>query len=197
MTDEGSIDYLPWRAPEVQDSREEYPVDSEAARKLAWEQAYSDGYTIGIEAGTRDARQRMGYLHEILESLARPFADLDEAVAGQLTTLVRAIVEQLARREISCDPSVLGELVDEGLAALPVASSSVRILVNPDDAAFMAQYMEEKSDLDYEIKTDASMSRGGCQLETNVSSIDATLETRLGRLIEEMLDAEAKQDADT
>ena len=197
MTDEGSIDYLPWRAPEVEDSREEYPVDSEAARKLAWEQAYSDGYTIGIEAGTRDARQRMGYLHEILESLARPFADLDEAVAGQLTTLVRAIVEQLARREISCDPSVLGELVDEGLAALPVAGSSVRILVNPDDAAFMAQYIEEKSDLDYEIKSDASMSRGGCRLETNVSSIDATLETRLGRLIEEMLDAEAKQDADT
>ena len=197
MTDEGSIDYLPWRAPEVEDSREEYPADSEAARKLAWEQAYSDGYTIGIEAGTRDARQRMGYLHEILESLARPFADLDEAVTDQLTTLVRAIVEQLARREISCDPSVLGELVDEGLAALPVAGSSVRILVNPDDAAFMAQYIEEKSDLDYEIKSDASMSRGGCRLETNVSSIDATLETRLGRLIEEMLDAEAKQDADT
>ena len=90
MTDEGSIDYLPWRAPEVEDSRESLPVDSDAARRLAWEQAYADGYQIGIEAGTHDARQRMGYLHEILESLARPFANLDEAVSNQLAILVRS-----------------------------------------------------------------------------------------------------------
>lgn len=197
MTDEGSIDYLPWRAPEVEDSREDYPVDSEAARKLAWEQAYSDGYTIGIEAGTRDARKRMGYLHEILESLAKPFADLDEAVAVQLTSLVRAMVEQLVRREISSDQSVLGKLVEEGLEALPVAGTAVRILVNPEDASFMSEHMQEKSDVNYEIKSDATISRGGCRLETDVSSIDATLETRLGRLIEEMLDGEANQDADT
>jgi flagellar assembly protein FliH len=107
------------------------------------------------------------------------------------------IAEQLVRREISRDQTVIGKLVEEGLEALPVAGSAVRIVVNPDDASFMSEHMEGRPDLNYEIKADAAISRGGCRLETDVSSIDATLETRLGRLIEAMLDAEANQDADT
>jgi flagellar assembly protein FliH len=197
MTDEGSIDYLPWRAPEVEDSRELRHVDSEAARKLAWEQGYADGYTIGIEAGTRDARQRMGYLHEILESLAKPFADLDESVAGQLTVLVRTLAEQLVRRELQADSSVVAELVDEGLAALPVAGSDVRIFVNPDDATFIGQHMQEKSGVNYRIQSDATVSRGGCRIDTQFAGADATLETRLDRIVESMLDSRADEDADT
>ena len=197
MTDEGSIDYLPWRAPEIEDSRERYPVDSEAAQKLAWEQGYSDGYTIGIEAGTRDARQRMGYLHQILESLAKPFSDLDESVASQLTGLLRTLAEQLARREISVDQELLGTLIDEALSALPVADSVVRLVVNPDDATFINEYMESTTGISYEIQTDATLSRGGCRIDTEFSGIDATLETRLNRIVESMLDGQVTDDANS
>ena len=197
MTDEGSIDYLPWRAPEVEDSRENYPVDSEAAQKLAWEQGYSDGYTIGIEAGTRDARQRMAYLHEILQSLAKPFSDLDESVAGQLTDLVRVLAEQLVRREVSVDQSLIAKLVDEGIEALPVAGTEVRIAVNPDDAAFITEHLEEREDINYRIVSDAAISRGGCRIDTEFSGIDATLETRLARIVEAMLEGQADSDADS
>lgn len=197
MTEEGSIDYLPWRAPEVEDSRENYPVDSEAAQKLAWEQGYSDGYTIGIEAGTRDARQRMSYLHEILQALSRPFSDLDESVTSQLTGLVKVLAEQLVRRELSTDQSLLAKIVDESLQALPVAGSEVRIAINPDDAAFMNEYMEEQADINYRIQTDASITRGGCRVDTEYSAIDATIETRLERIVETMLDGEVSSDADS
>ena len=108
MTDEGTVDYLPWRAPEIEDSRPP-AADTEAARQLAWEQAYEDGYTVGIEAGTRDARQRMAWLHEILESLASPFRDLDESVSAELVDLVRVLTEALVRRELAVDRRLHGD----------------------------------------------------------------------------------------
>lgn len=197
MADKGSVDYLPWRAPEVEDSRATLPVDSEAARKLAWEQAYNDGYTIGVEAGTRDARQRMSYLHEILESLAKPFADLDESVSAQLMTLVRTLTATLVRREVQLDQSVLGELVNESLEALPVSESEVCIIVNPEDAAFMKEHMQEHADTPWRVQTDATVSRGGCRVICDVTQIDATVETRLARLIERMLEAPDDADADS
>jgi flagellar assembly protein FliH len=196
MSEKGTVDYLPWRAPEIEDSRALHAVDSEAARKLAWEQAYNDGYTIGVEAGTRDARQRMAYLHEILESLARPFRDLDESVASQLTTLVRTLAEALVRREIELDQSVLNKLVDEGLQALPVSESEVRIVVNPEDAAMMNEYLEEHADTPWRVQSDATVSRGGCQIFSKETQIDATVETRLARLVERMLDAKDSANAD-
>lgn len=195
MSDKGSVDYLPWRAPEVEDSRDLRPIGTEAARKLAWEQGYSDGYTVGIEAGTRDARQRMTQLHEILESLAKPFSNLDEHVSDQLTALVRTLTEQLVRREISMDQSVLAKLIDEGLQALPVAASEVQIIVNPDDANFMREHMEEQSEAGWRIQTDANLSRGGCRIVSGLTQIDASVETRLTRLIESMTESEGSPDA--
>jgi flagellar assembly protein FliH len=197
MTEEGSIDYLPWRAPEVEDSRESLPVDSDAARRLAWEQAYADGYQIGIEAGTHDARQRMGYLHEILESLARPFANLDEAVSNQLAILVRSLAEQIVRRELAVDQTVIAKLVDEGLAALPIAGTKVRIVLHPDDAAFISEHMQERSDVDWRIQTDAALTRGGCRIFSEFSGVDATVEARLNRIVESMLSAQEGHDAAT
>lgn len=138
----------------------------------------------------------MGYLHEILESLAKPFADLDESVSIQLAGLVRTLTEQLVRREINRDQTVIATLVEEGLAALPVAGSDVRISVNPDDAAFMNEYMQDRTDIDYRIHSDATLTRGECRIETDFSGIDATLETRLNRMVEAMLDGQANHDAD-
>lgn len=197
MTSEGSIDYLPWRAPEVEDLREVRPVDAEAARKLAWEQGYSDGYVIGMEAGTRDARSRMGYLHEILEALARPFTELDENVSEQIGTLVRRLAEQLVRREVKLDQSTVCRIVDAGLEALPVATTDVLIIVNPDDAELIKDHLDSEIEAGWRLQTDAKLTRGGCRIISDVSSIDATVESRLDRLVEKMLEEHEGDDADS
>ena len=187
MSGEGTVDYLPWRAPEVEDSRSLRPVDAEAARKLAWEQGYADGYNIGVEAGTRDARQRMGYLHEILEALARPFRDLDESVSAQICELVRALTRQLVRKEVALDSETVCRVIDEALTALPVAETPVSIIVNPDDAEFVNTHLADDTIVSWNLATDAGLARGDCRLVADLSRIDATLDTRLDRLIEQMI----------
>lgn len=195
-TDSSKLDYLPWRAPEVDDSRHLRPVDVEAARKLAWEQGYEDGYSIGMEAGVRDAAQRIEHLSEILETFARPFADLDEAVASQLVVLVKAVAEQIVRREVSIDPAYLAEVVREGMQALPVAQSEVSIVVNPEDAAVIEKLLADVStERNWSLKPDPKQPRGGCALLSDLTQIDGQIETRLQRLLSGMIAAE-NDDAD-
>lgn len=187
--DPASLSYLPWRAPEVADSRHLRPVDVEAARKLAWEQGYADGYSIGLEAGMGDARQRLGYLDQILRALSQPFDDLDDNVAAQLAVLVKAVASRILRREVELDASFLSAVVREGIEALPAASPDVSIVVHPDDAALIEQDLSlAKLDRKWRIKIDREQPRGGCKLVSDTAQIDRRVETRLKELIATMLD---------
>jgi len=189
-TDSSKLDYLPWRAPEVDDSRHLRPVDVEAARKLAWEQGYEDGYSIGMETGMRDAAQKVAHLDEILQVLARPFADLDDAVATQLAALVKAVAEQIVRREITIEPTHLDTVVREAMAALPVSASEVTILVNPEEASLIAEGLTTESpQRGWRLQADPRQPRGGCTLQSGLSQIDAQVETRLQRLVSGMIEA--------
>ena len=194
--DHSNLEYLPWRAPEVDDSRHLRPADVESARKLAWEQGYEDGYSIAMEAGTLDARQRMAYLHEILESLGKPFRDLDDNVSSQLAVLVQSVAEQLLRRELELDSGHLRNIVTECLRALPVSSADVEIVVHPDDAALIEEHLAETSQRSWRIRRDPKQKRGGCLFVSDVAQIDASIETRLKRIVENMLSGEA-EDADS
>lgn len=183
-----TLNYLPWRAPEVVDSRHLRPVDVEAARKLAWEQGYEDGYSIGMEAGMGDARRQMSYLNEILDAFAKPFDDLDAGVADQLASLVKAIAGVLVRREVEVDTSFLAEVVREALAALPAATPDVRIVVHPDDAALIEDHLNvARPDRKWRIEIDREQPRGGCKLLSAVARIDRQIETRLEQLVAKML----------
>ena len=186
--DRSSLDYLPWRAPEVVDSRHLRPVDVEAARKLAWEQGYEDGYSIGLEAGMTDARKQIGYLSDILHALAKPFDDLDVSVANQLAALSKAIAGVIVRREIDLDTGFLAQIVREGIEALPAASPDVCVVVNPDDAALIEDHLRDTPpDRSWRIKIDPAQPRGGCKLRSEIADIDSDVEQRLERLISEML----------
>jgi flagellar assembly protein FliH len=188
--DPTNLNYLPWRAPEVVDSRHLRPVDVEAARKLAWEQGYEDGYSIGMEAGMGDARRSMGYLDEILRTLAKPFEDLDTSVTSQLAVLVKTIAAVILRRESEIDASFLLDIVKQGIAALPVAAGEVRIVVHPDDAALIENHLEASAqDRDWRIAADPEQPRGGCRLLSDIAQIDANVEQRLERLVASMLEA--------
>lgn len=188
--DPANLNYLPWRAPEVVDSRHLRPVDVEAARKLAWEQGYEDGYSIGMEAGMGDARRHMGYLNEILGALAKPFDDLDASVASQLAVLVKSIAAVILRREAEIDTSFLVDVINRGIDALPVAAADVRIVVHPDDAALIEDHVGVgKAERPWRIEIDPDQPRGGCKLLSDIAQIDNRVENRLEQLVASMLEA--------
>jgi flagellar assembly protein FliH len=80
-----------------------------------------------------------------------------------------------------------------------MTAREVRVHLNPEDAKLVrARLVEASGDRVWTIAEDPIISRGGCRVSSESSSIDAQLEQRLGAAIAAALgDARAAATADT
>ena len=123
--------------------------------------------------------------------LAKPFEELDAEVERELLTLAMALARQIVRRELKTDPTQIIGIIREAISALPVAAREVRVHLHPEDAAVVRQNLAPtESERAWVIIEDPVMARGGCQITTATSRIDARLETRLGAILSELLGTE-------
>ena len=120
--------------------------------------------------------------------LAKPFEELDAEVERELLTLAMALARQIVRRELKADPTQIIGIIREAIAALPVAARDVRVHLHPEDAAVVRQNLAPtESERAWQIVEDPVMARGGCQVTTATSRVDARLETRLGAILSELM----------
>jgi flagellar assembly protein FliH len=157
----------------------------------AYKEAFEQGLAEGREAGNREARAQVERLAAMFYDLAKPFEVLDEAVERELLTLAMALARQIVRREIKSDPTQIIGIIREAIAALPVAAREVRVHLHPEDAAVVREHLAPtESERAWAIVEDPVMARGGCEVKTPTSRIDARLETRLGAILSELLGTE-------
>ncbi len=168
----------------------------EAIRRQAWEEGHAEGREAGFEFARNEAREearrelagRVATLDALLCALRAPFEQLDEQVERELLALVVAVVRQLLRREIHSDPAQIIGVVREALAILPVAARDIRVRLHPEDAELVREaYALGDNEIDWEIVEDPVIARGGCDLVTATSRVDASLETRLANVIAPLL----------
>jgi len=118
-------------------------------------------------------------------------AQVDRLVERELLTLAMALARQIVRRELKTDPTQIIGIIREAIAALPVATRDVRVHLHPEDAAVVKQHLAPtENERAWTIIEDPVMARGGCQITTNTSRIDARLETRVGSILSELLGTE-------
>src|SRR5690606_34986517 len=96
-------------------------------------------------------------------------------------------------------PTHIVGVLREGLAALPVAAGEAVVRLHPDDAAAVRDCLapgdgeasaptgERRA---WRIESDPLIERGGCIIDTDRSSVDARLETRLARAMAALLEDE-------
>jgi flagellar assembly protein FliH len=160
----------------------------------AYKEAFEQGLNEGREAGRAEVRAQVEKLEGMFYDLARPFEQLDGEVERELLTLAMALARQIVRRELKADPTHIIGIVREAIAALPVAARDVRVHLHPEDAAVMRRNLAPtESERAWQIVEDPVMPRGGCQVNTATSRIDARLETRLGAILSELMGAEERQ----
>lgn len=172
----------------------------EALQKQAYEEAYNEGHKQGIEQGLVAAsgqiQARMNMLNSVLESLSAPFSDLDTQVDEELVILVKSLVKQMVRRELKSDPGQVMAVIREAIESLPVASRHLQLRLHPEDAALVHEFYKlGEQDNAWDVVEDPLISRGGCKVITDVSQVDATLETRLSQLFAHVF-GERQQDVD-
>ncbi len=157
----------------------------------AHKEAFEQGLAEGRAAGNAEVSAQVQRLAGMFYDLAKPFEILDDEVERELLTLAMALARQIVRRELKTDPTQIIGIIREAIAALPVAARDIRVHLHPEDAAVMRQHLAPtESERAWAIIEDPVMARGGCQITTATSRIDARLETRLGAILSELLGTE-------
>jgi flagellar assembly protein FliH len=162
----------------------------------AHKEAFDQGLAEGREAGRAEVQAQVDRLAGMFYDLAKPFEVLDSEVERELLTLAMALARQIVRRELKTDPTQIIGIIREAITALPVATRDVRVHLHPEDAAVVRQNLAPtENERAWAIIEDPVMARGGCQITTATSRIDARLETRLGSILSELLGTERQATA--
>jgi len=182
---------------------------AEAIARVAREQAEQRGYEAGMAKAEAEMKPRIAELDArvkkldtLLQFVARPLTELDAEVEKTLLQLTLAVGKQLARRELTVDPAQVIAIIRESLQELPSTAREIRVLLHPEDAAIVRERLTTPvSERAWTIVEDPTMSRGGCIVRTETSTIDARLDSRISAVIanalgdERAADREPGQDA--
>ena len=184
-----------WTAPDMQNTAARPKMATVGGladlQAEAHKEAFEQGLTEGREAGRAEVRAQVERLSGMFYDLTKPFEELDAEVERELLTLAMALARQIVRRELKTDPTQIIGIIREAIAALPVAAREVRVHLHPEDAAVVREHLAPtESERAWSIVEDPVMARGGCQISSATSRIDARLETRLGGILSELMGTE-------
>lgn len=212
---EAVSDCQAWHVPEVQSegSQQRQPMTArqlEEIQNQAHREGFQQGLQEGRDTGVKEFTQRVQYLEQIIQSLSQPFEELDETIEQQLAQLAMLVARQLVRRELKTDPEQVIGVVREALSALPVTARNVQLALHPEDAVMVRESLslqEGGQDIKLSpqgvssserggihIVDDPVQSRGGCRVLTDVSQIDATVESRLNAVIASVMGGQRSTD---
>jgi flagellar assembly protein FliH len=178
-------------------------VKAEAARVVAQARQQTDA--IRQQAAHEGRQAALGEVEQMVaEQLTPALAALQEAAADlqrakqawlshwetRAVHLAAAMAARIVRGELRRQPEVTLALVREALE-LAAGSPNVRLHLNPEDhkrlGAQVHTVIEAMSSLGgAEVAADATVSRGGCRVETRFGSIDQQFESQLKRMEEEL-----------
>ena len=199
-----------WVQPEIgekaapQNKKSERPVEHDkvlekevAALK---EKARREGLEQGRKEGMAQARQEVDLytsrFSDLINALATPLEQLSDEVEDELVKLAVAIAKQIVRRELKIEPAQVIGVVKEALNALPAAGQNIKLHLNPEDAKLVAEIMlANVSGRKWELVENPIMERGGCRIETDSSSVDATIESRVAAIAARIMGGERSNDS--
>ncbi|MFO0565955.1 MAG: FliH/SctL family protein [Polyangiaceae bacterium] len=120
-----------------------------------------------------------------IEQVSRARAEVLTVTAGQLAELAAMIARRVLSRELSVEPAVIHGLVREGLDALGEHDHVVVRL----GTGFSSMLDEVRSRLEHvgtraEVRVSAELGDYGCVVETELGSVDESIETRLATLLQ-------------
>jgi len=169
----------------------------ETWQKEAREEGYKEGYKQGTQKAQQEALQIKQRLMGLISFLEAPLQSINEDVEKQLNLLAVTLAQQLVRREIREEPGEIIAVIRDAVKLLPAHSRKIRISLNPDDADLVRntlQLDDHEEDLSWKLIEDPMVTRGGCEIKSEQSSINLTLENRLQSLAAEVFGGERIED---
>lgn len=142
------------------------------------EEGVQKGHAEGLQQGEREVNDALSRLNSILALLHEPIAVQHDELEKVLYDLLVHLVTLMTRQELSIDSSVVTQIIQESLAALPRNSDRIRVFINSADFDLAREQASRQID-PWQVFVDDSISAGGCRVETLSSLVDNSVESRL------------------
>ena len=149
-----------------------------AAARQAREEAVAAGFRQGFEEGAAQ------WASALRAARAR-VAEAARKAQPDIVRLALRVAEKILRQRIEAQPEAIVPMVDEALRAfLAQPQTRVVLRVHPADekvlAAHRQRWLERNPTIGgLVIVPDEAIGRGGCRLESEPGTVDATFETQL------------------
>jgi len=146
-------------------------------------QGYEKGLAEGRAAGLVQAQAQAAQLQALACALPVALRQAEAGVADDLLALALDMARQVLGQALAVDPLAMLAVVRELLQAEPSLSGAPQLLLHPDDAALVKEWLaDELKAAGWRVRTDAGMARGGCRVLAASGERDATLPTRWERV---------------
>ena len=178
-----------------QDSYEER-IETRALEKLKTiqEQAYQEGYKLGLEEGEKRAfdenqkliQDSLGEMSQVVHALKNMKKDMASFNEAHLVQLLFHMASKLAQEHLEKEQQPVIEVIRQAVE-LAQGEENVMVHVSEKQMAFIENLQSQKKvEFDFlekvKLVSHPEITPGGCIIETNYGEVDARVEQRIQKL---------------
>ncbi len=154
-------------------------------------QGLGEGFRAGAAHQLREhglqQEQSTAALDNVIGAMQKQFAGIEQNIAQTLTDLAFKIARQVIRADLSVNAGSVAQVAREALSNLAERAMHPVIWLHPADIALVRTANTEMLAIrGCRIDADPTITRGGCRVESESMTIDATVETRFKQALASM-----------
>ena len=165
-------------------------------------EGHQEGLAQGLEEGLKEGQVKIDaqtlHWQQLVSRLHQPLEKLDDSVEFQLIKLATTLAEQMVRCEVTVNPQVILQALKQGVEALPATDQTLVISFHPEDLTFVQDAFSEDDckKRGWDFRSEPTLLRGDCHVQTKTSSIDYTFSTRVEQVLAHFLKENYQQSPD-
>jgi len=178
--------YQRWELATLEEPEEPRPPEDTAAVALdaLREEARAAGHAEGHAQGFALAAGERVRFAALVDAIGSEVAGREQELAEAVVALALSLARKIVDVSTTLHRESLLPIVTAALEQLPQGPRRIRLCANPADVEIVrGMFANELGAQQWQIHPDPSISEGGFRVETDQCEIDATLETRWGRLM--------------
>lgn len=188
----------------IKEAENQAKTKLEETKRLAEDEGRRVGQEAGYEEGREERMQVLKKIEGILNSAKERHDEILKSAELEIVDLAVLVAEKIIRQEVKGDRGVVVATVKDALKRL-MGKEEITIRINMEDLEIVKAHKDEflsqtKGLRMITFKEDSSIERGGCRIETDFGSVDATISTQLEEIRDGLLqtakEGERRGDAD-
>ncbi len=150
------------------------------------EKAQKEGYEAGITEAKNEVKEKTQRLSTIADELLNALENEQQDIEKQIIDMVCSLTKAVIKRELQTDSSSIIGLVQQAFGLLNTNSSRIKLYLHSQDKALIESHMEG-DDINIHYEVDDELLPGGCRIETDKATIDASIEKQMYQVLDDFL----------